>query len=298
MSYKAVVFAGALLSMAGCAGGDGSDDGRSPSGGNQNHGTGGNFPDGGIIIDVPPSGNSGECAPKIIGLLRDFQSYRSSKTTITIDALQTCPVYADFQGPWEGPVPDLGFPEQGIVQSTLGADRKPVFSGGNFKTITSADTFNAWYRDDPECTKTFEYEVPMVEDPESGNLVFSSNRFFPLDGRGFGTSGRDDFPEDGQNDHNFHFTFELHMTLQYRPGDVFNFSGDDDLWVFINNQLVIDLGGAHAAMSASVALDSLGLEPGREYPIDFFHAERSEAQSNFHIETSLQFTNCDPIIVR
>ena len=78
----------------------------------------------------------------------------------------------------------------------------------------------------------------------------------------------------------------------------FNFSGDDDLWVFIDEKLVIDLGGAHAPMDASVELDTLGLVPGNEYPIDFFHAERAESQSNFHIETSLQFTNCDPIVIR
>ncbi len=51
-------------------------------------------------------------------------------------------------------------------------------------------------------------------------------------------------------------------------------------------------------MEASVQLDSLGLEVGKEYPIDFFRAERAASQSNFHIKTSLQFTNCKPIIVR
>jgi fibro-slime domain-containing protein len=88
------------------------------------------------------------------------------------------------------------------------------------------------------------------------------------------------------------------MTFKYSPGDVFSFRGDDDLFVFIDKKLVIDLGGAHAPMEASVELDTLGLEAGKEYPIDFFHAERAASQSNFHIETSLQFTNCKPIIVR
>jgi fibro-slime domain-containing protein len=130
----------------------------------------------------------------------------------------------------------------------------------------------------------------MELDPATGNLTYDSSAFFPLDGRGYGTSGA--------QGHNFHFTFELHMTFTYNPGDVFSFSGDDDLFVFINDELVIDLGGAHAAMSASVNLDELGLSPTKEYTIDFFHAERAEGESNFHIETSLEFTNCDPILVR
>jgi fibro-slime domain-containing protein len=126
-----------------------------------------------------------------------------------------------------------------------------------------------------------------------GKLVYDSNAFFPLDGEGFGNSG----VALGEVEHNFHFTFELHMTFTYRPGDVFTFEGDDDLWVYINDELALDLGGPHPPLEGEIALDSLGLVEGDEYPIDFFHAERAEWESNFRIETSLQFTNCDPIII-
>lgn len=241
--------------------------------------------------------NPGDCKPKPIGLLRDFQSIYSSQSPIKDDqaALAQCPVYNDFQAPWPDAIDGIGHPESGIAAEILGPDRKPVIADPehDYKTVTSPETFDAWYRDDPQCTKTFEYELPMVEDPVTGNLTFDSAAFFPLDGLGYGTSGAS-----GTIPHNFHFTFELHMTFVYREGDVFNFTGDDDLYVYINDKLVLDLGGAHAPMSDAVNLDDLGLVPGTEYPIDFFHAERAESESNFHIETSLAFTNCDPIIVR
>lgn len=62
--------------------------------------------------------------------------------------------------------------------------------------------------------------------------------------------------------------------------------------MFINNQLVVDLGGVHAKERGVANLDGLGLTPGEIYQLDFFWAERHVVDSNFLIETSLEFIDC------
>jgi len=168
----------------------------------------------------------------------------------------------------------------GLVQTQLGADSKPIFVGPNGRgAITSTASFNQWYNDDATVNSKTIIPVVLSETaPNSGVYSFQSNAFFPIDGQLFGNQGRV---------HNYHFTLELHTNFTYRGGEVFQFTGDDDIWVFINNRLVVDLGGVHGAASGSVNLDTLGLTVGSTYKFDFFFAERHTTDSNFRLQTSI-----------
>jgi fibro-slime domain-containing protein len=71
--------------------------------------------------------------------------------------------------------------------------------------------------------------------------------------------------------------------------------------VFVNNHLGIDLGGLHPERSRMINLDDVaadfGLQLGMSYPLDLFHAERHTDASHFRVDTSITFTNCEPIII-
>jgi fibro-slime domain-containing protein len=79
---------------------------------------------------------------------------------------------------------------------------------------------------------------------------------------------------------------KVEVVITYVGGETFSFRGDDDVWVYINNQLVVDLGGVHSAANGSVNIDSLGLTLGQNYSLDIFHAERQTSGSNFNFTTS------------
>ena len=87
--------------------------------------------------------------------------------------------------------------------------------------------------------------------------------------------------------HNFGFAMKVQTEFKYIPGQYFEFEGDDDTWVFINNKLVLDAGGQHTQVSGAVDLDTLGLVPSQTYPFHIFYAERHMSLSNFRIRTSI-----------
>jgi fibro-slime domain-containing protein len=189
-------------------------------------------------------------------------------------AVQGCTNHVDFDNSGTGSVANA-------VQSTIGADRKPVFNAAASSVFSNATNFNQWYRDTAGVNQTIAKTLSLTETaPNSGLYEYASSAYFPIDGQGWGNQG---------NGHNYHFTMELHTTFSYTPGQTFSFRGDDDVWLFINDQRVIDLGGIHGAASQSVNLDTLGLTAGQNYAFDFFFAERHLTQSNLQIQTSIAF---------
>jgi fibro-slime domain-containing protein len=139
--------------------------------------------------------------------------------------------------------------------------------------VTSPTSFSDWYNTKEGINMEIKQDLPLV------NGVYDSTAFFPIDGLGFGNTP-------GQA-HNYHFTTEIHVMFEYEAGQVFTFRGDDDLWIFINGKLALDVGGTHQALEGTIQFDTLGLAVGQKYPMDIFHAERQTDQSNFHIETNI-----------
>jgi fibro-slime domain-containing protein len=181
--------------------------------------------------------------------------------------------------------------DPGIVAAELGPDDKPVYAhAGATATVSGPASFEQWYRDVPGVNLSTAVSLPLSPSAsKKGVYAYENTSFFPIDDQLFGNEG---------DIHNYHFTLEVATRFRYQGGETFTFSGDDDVWVFINRKLAIDLGGIHAAESQTVDLDArastFGLARGEIYPMHIFFAERHLIGSDFIVETTLsEIGACD-----
>lgn len=269
----------ALLSLAACSGeaalgpdgGAGARDGSTGSG--VDGGTASTSDGGGLVVppDAGPVVVNDEL--RLTGTVRDFR--------------EANPI--DFENPKFASGGEM--PDRGLVKETLGADGKPEYAKTAAGTLTTSgpENFQKWFHDVAGVNQKTDLTIVLKNSNGGSIYTYDNQAFFPIDGKLFGNEGRG---------HNFHFTYELHTLFTYQGGEEFTFNGDDDLWVFINKQRVIDLGGIHSAEDGKVKLDEvaaqIGLVKGKSYSLELFFAERHVTGSHFRIETSIGTLETEP----
>jgi fibro-slime domain-containing protein len=192
-----------------------------------------------------------------------------------------------------------------LVKTMVAPDGKPAMDGRctgaavsvmcpYAQQLTTQANFDQWYHD----ASTANIKVPgalLLPRMANGSYVYDSAPagFYPIDGKGWmappareAAITADAVINDGLP-HNFGFTTEIHYFFQYRGGESLTFSGDDDVWIFINRRLALDMGGMHTRLERTLNLDqgaaNLGLTVGQLYEISLFHAERHSTGSNFRL---------------
>jgi fibro-slime domain-containing protein len=234
----------------------------------------------------------------------------SDSTLAPPDVLTLAVTYRDFISyPINGAArhPDFetfsGHGTKLLVLPVLDADGKPDMDGRcsveqpstfsinticpDGQQLTTRANFKQWYRDTQDVNFPVHTFLVLSKNVVGGTTSFvfdSGGGFFPLDMIGWMAPPA---RENAWGGHNFGFATELRYFLQYRGGESLVFSGDDDVWVFVNNKLALDLGGLHSRQEATLNLDAsspvLGIQLGHIYEVALFHAERKTDKSNFKL---------------
>lgn len=239
---------------------------------------------------VMPPGDGPPCATEVRAVLRDFQGGGS---------------HPDFGG-WSDEamaytveLDDEGKPRLVELEPPIGPEDSRFYDA--FYQVESQTSFSTWWRDAPGVNQRVEITLPLRV--EGDTYVFEDFYFFPLDGMGwndmrpvsYGDEDNDrdgmlDFPPDADLRHNFLFSTEIAVRFTYRGGETFEFFGDDDLFVFVNGRLALELGGIHLRATGTIDFDALATQleitPGGVYSMQIFHAERSPRHSMMRFSTT------------
>ncbi len=141
----------------------------------------------------------------------------------------------------------------------------------------------------------------VLYDRTNGTISESSNGqdttgFYPIDGLGYeqpGLLSKTSAINGGNNNGSFTLRGESQFVYEHDKELYFTFTGDDDVYMYINGKLALDLGGAHGRNTKTVKLNDLnaaeyGLEEGQVATFTFFYMERCSDASTFGIETNME----------
>lgn len=164
----------------------------------------------------------------------------------------------------------------------------------------TVDAYDTLYLKGSNGVYTFDAANNHVKyDTDNGAIYEDSNvtsaKFYPLEGLGFEQDGLLKNTSAIDSSRNGDFTLRGEAQFLYKAADnlYFTFKGDDDVYMYINGVLALDLGGAHGSNTKTVSINNLDAEKynlvdGQVATFTFFYMERCSDASTFSIETNMK----------
>ena len=185
--------------------------------------------------------------------------------------------------------------EQGIVDFYLGEDYLPIAKGGELTSNRGLNDLTRWFKNTDG--KSQNYSDTIVLKYLDNKFSYENENFYPLDEIKF--SAGDSVNTDGHN-HLFTMIFAVPFKVLKSGEESFEITADDDTFVYVGNELAIDMGGIHDAMSGKflinesgevytaidnqeLAYSGININKDNDSIIRIFHADRDSKNSVFKI---------------
>ena len=200
-----------------------------------------------------------------------------------IQVLDGSDFYGSYMGDGVSVANQSGFHATGLLPSACGYtifDSPGVPGLYSHGDITSADSFDSWYRHVPGANAAMHIPITLYPDG-TGFYVYDEDEFYPIDGELYGNEGQQ---------HNKNFTFFIAADFTYHgcQDQILELQGSDDIWAYIDDRLMIDLGGIDPSTPQIAEVDRLsGLVDGETYTIRIYFAHRSSSTPKLRIRTNL-----------
>ena len=186
--------------------------------------------------------------------------------------------------------------ESGLVEYELDDSYLPMAVSGGLLSNRGLD-FTRWFAEVEGVSKFYTDELNLGYNAETTSFEYGSEVFYPLNE--IAGVNRVGVNEDGNN-HLFTMSFGVPFRVLKSGKESFVISADDDTWVFVNDKLVLDMGGVHDVTTAVFRINEEGEIYESVEGIDFaysgvkleedsaivriFHADRDSENSVFKLK--------------
>ena len=189
--------------------------------------------------------------------------------------------------------------EKNIVEAKLNEKYLPVAVGGVLLSNrgVKGNNFDRWFSQVDDKSKSYAGSLVLNHDDKAVSFKYVNEEFYPLDEY---STWNEKLTHDKHN-HLFTMSLGIPFHVTFDGNEKFKIIADDDTWVFLNNDLVLDMGGIHDAASGvfrimrngevyagpdegSLAYSGIKLTDTDSAIVRVFHADRNSKDSVFEME--------------